>query len=166
MNEGFVIRRAEFADAPVIAWHRARMFQDMGELPPALFESFRSESERWIGDALKSGEYLGWLASCENSPAVIAGAGVQVRRASPHPLRKSSGEVAIAHGQHAIIVNVFTEPEWRRQGLAARLLQEIIEWARLADIDRLLLHASADGRALYEKLDFVSTNEMRYAGDL
>jgi len=31
---------------------------------------------------------------------------------------------------------------------------------------RLVLHASTEGRALYEQLGFVATNEMRYEGDL
>jgi hypothetical protein len=33
-------------------------------------------------------------------------------------------------------------------------------------VARLVLHASDDGRALYESLGFVATNEMRYAGAL
>ncbi len=33
-----------------------------------------------------------------------------------------------------------------------------------AEVD--VLHASPDGRPLYEPLGFVATNEMRFAGDL
>ena len=37
--------------------------------------------------------------------------------------------------------------------------------ARDEKLDRLLLHASVNGRALYERLGFMATNEMRFAGD-
>jgi GNAT superfamily N-acetyltransferase len=60
---------------------------------------------------------------------------------------------------------VFTEPDWRRQGVAVRLLQTIIAWARAERLDRLVLHASEAGRLLYTGLGFVGTNEMRLAGD-
>jgi GNAT superfamily N-acetyltransferase len=45
------------------------------------------------------------------------------------------------------------------------LLQRIIEWARAERLDRLVLHASEEGRALYERFGFVTSNEMRLAAD-
>ena len=56
-------------------------------------------------------------------------------------------------------------PEWRRQGLARLLTQEIMSWTREQQLDRLVLHASREARPLYERLGFVLTNEMRFAGD-
>jgi uncharacterized protein (DUF1330 family) len=55
---------------------------------------------------------------------------------------------------------------WRRRGVAALLMQHVLAWARHGRLDRLVLHASAEGRRLYEGLGFVATNEMRFAGDL
>ena len=162
MPEPFRIRLATSADAETIAWHRARMFQDMGEVPPNLFETFRAKSRDRLHDALARGEYVGWLAGLENdSDIIVGGAGVHLHRTLPHPLSRS----ALAEGRHGVIVNVFTEPEWRRQGVAEMLLRQIIEWARAERLDRLVLHASEEGRALYERLGFVTSNEMRFAGD-
>jgi len=161
---GFVIRSAFPSDAAVIGWHRARMFQDMGEVPPEMFEPYRAESDRWVASALASGEYLGWLGSPSETPEIIAGgAGVQLRRVPPHLLKTTNGDVRLARGKHAIVLNVFTEPEWRRCGLAALLMREVLAWAQTKQLDRLVLHASAEGRQLYEHLGFVQTNEMRYA---
>ena len=70
----------------------------------------------------------------------------------------------MAEGRHAIIINVFTEPEWRRRGIAKLLLEQIIAWARTERLDRLVLHASDEGRLLYEKMGFVQTSEMRFSG--
>jgi GNAT superfamily N-acetyltransferase len=62
-------------------------------------------------------------------------------------------------------VNVFTEPQWRRRGIAGRLIKEIITWSKDEHLERLLLHASHDGRSVYERLGFIAGNEMRFVGD-
>jgi GNAT superfamily N-acetyltransferase len=49
--------------------------------------------------------------------------------------------------------------EWRRDELATLLMEQIITWAWS---QRLVLHASEEGRARYEKVGFVQTNEMRF----
>jgi GNAT superfamily N-acetyltransferase len=148
-------------DAEIIGWHRARMFGDMGEIPPHLFDQFRATSRDRVRELLISGEYVGWLASPADKPEqIVAGAGAQLRHVLPHP----ADEKTFAEGRQAVIINVFTEPEWRRKGLAALLLGHIIEWSRAQKLDRLLLHASEEGRALYERLGFVTTNEMKFVG--
>jgi GNAT superfamily N-acetyltransferase len=163
LADKFHVRLATIDDADIIAWHRARMFQDMGDLQPHLFEAFRMKSCELLRDVIARAEYVGWLTSLKVAPdTVIAGAGVHLRRVLPHPVESGT---TFAEGHHAIVVNVFTEPEWRRRGLAAMLLKRIIVWARNEKLDRLLLHSSTDGRTLYERLGFVATNEMRFAGD-
>jgi len=162
----FVIRRVSRKDAPVIAYHRARMFHDRGEIPAALFDDFVAASRAWTEKALGSGEYVGWFAVPKAQPdQVVAGAGVQLRQVPPHPCRPSRDD-AFAEGRHAIVLNVFTEPDWRKRGVARLLMDEIVCWARSERLDRLVLHASPQARALYDKMGFVATNEMRFDGDL
>jgi GNAT superfamily N-acetyltransferase len=163
VSDNFQIRLATIADLELISWHRARMFQDMGELPPELFESFRGQSLETLQSMFERGEYVGWLASLENEPEqIVAGAGVQLREVPPHPQTNSNGKIDIVSGRQAIIQNVFTEPEWRRRGLAALLIERIIDWTRKKGIDSVVLHASDVGRALYERLGFIVTTEMRF----
>jgi GNAT superfamily N-acetyltransferase len=166
-SQPFRIRPATIADAAVIGRHRARMFQDMGELPPPAFDPLRAAAERVLTGALARGEYVGWLLTPEGEPGrVVAGAGVQLRDALPHPVDLGGGEVGVAAGHHGIVLNVFTEHAWRRRGLAELLMRHVVEWAREQRLDRLVLHASEEGRALYERLGFVATNEMRFSGSL
>jgi GNAT superfamily N-acetyltransferase len=163
VSDNFQIRLATVADLELISWHRARMFQDMGELPPDLFESFRAQSLETLQRMFDRGEYVGSLASPENEPGqIVAGAGLQLREVPPHPQTNPNGRIDIVSGRQAIIQNVFTEPEWRRRGLAALLIERIIDWTREQGIDSLVLHASDEGRALYERLGFIATTEMRF----
>ena len=161
VSQEFQIRQATPDDAVIIGWHRARMFQDMGLVPDKLFESFRTKALDRLGKALASGAYYGWLVSQRNLPQkIIAGAGVIIREVPPFPIRHKNGEITIAEGRQGLLVNVFTEPEWRRHGLAKLLLNTIIAWSREQNLDGLVLHASDDGRALYEQLGFIATTEM------
>jgi len=162
MPARFDIRLATAADAALIAWHRARMFQDMGQVPAHLFDEFRAQCEERLRAMFEAREYVGWLAQPNDEPnKVVAGAGIQLRMVLPHPFGDLESGFTIADGRQAIIINVFTEPEWRRRGAAHRLLQEIIAWAFEQRLDSLVLHASREGRALYEQLDFKASNEMR-----
>lgn len=69
--------------------------------------------------------------------------------------------MSLAHGREG-----FTEKAWRRRGLARLLMEEVLKGAKTSRIDTLVLHASGDGRPLYEQLGFAQTNEMRYQGVL
>lgn len=161
----FTIRRATPSDADVIAEHRARMFDEMGDVPPGSFETLRNRSRDRLREAISTGEYIGWLAAPAAEPNVIAGgAGVQLRQALPHPLTRGEKWIGIADGRHAVVLNVFTDTRWRRQGVAQLLMEQIIEWSRAENLDRLVLHASEAARTLYEGLGFTTTNEMRFTG--
>ena len=165
MSDAFDIRPATLADLELISWHRARMFQDMGELPPELFETFRRQSRDKLHHMFERGHYIGWVVSLADEPErIVAGAGVQLREVPPHPQTNANGKIDIVSGRQAIIQNVFTEPEWRRRGLAGLLINRIIDWSREEGVDSLVLHASDEGRALYERLGFIATSEMRFSG--
>ena len=160
-SDSFEIRRATLRDADFIAWHRARMFQDMGDVSGDAFDILRTKSRTRLEQWLDSGGYIGWLATPADKPeTIIGGAGVQLQPILPRPVDTS----IIGEGRQATIVNVFTEPQWRRHGIASLLVKEIVNWSKDQRIDRLLLHASDEGRSLYEKLGFVASNEMRLSG--
>ena len=165
MASTFVIRPATLDDLSTIAAHRASMFTDMGQLPDALRAALVEQSVAYLREAIPAGEYFGWLASPGRSDQTVGGAGVQLRRTLPHPLTRD-GQTRIAAGRQAVVLNVYTESAWRRRGVAELLMRHVIEWARNADLDTLVLHASDDGRHLYERLGFAQTNEMRFTAAL
>jgi GNAT superfamily N-acetyltransferase len=56
---------------------------------------------------------------------------------------------------------MFTEPEYRRRGLARLLLEEMVKWCRRESFPVVTLHASDEGRPVYTAMGFVPSNEMR-----
>jgi GNAT superfamily N-acetyltransferase len=134
------------------------MFRDMGDVPDELYPELVDASRAWFERAVPTGEYMAWLASPAGSDEVVAGAGVHLRTVIPRPRARREVEM----GPQGLIVNVFTERPWRRRGLGDRLMREL--WARANGVVSLVLHASAEGRPLYERLGFEQSNEMKYVG--
>ena len=162
MTDNFRIRRATVQDAGIVAWHRARMFQDMGEVSGDAFELLRAKARARLKEWLDSGDYVGWLATPADQPEmVVGGAGVQLQPILPRPIDAST----VGEGRQGTVVNVFTEPQWRRRGVAGLLIKEIINWSKDEHLERLLLHASDEGRSVYERLGFITGNEMRFVDD-
>jgi GNAT superfamily N-acetyltransferase len=161
--ELFAVRQAITTDIPVIARHRASMFRDMGQLAAHLVEPLERATASYLTDALPRGEYLGWVAENEGPAATaIGGAGVQLRPILPRP-RPGSDDLEL--GPEAIVLNVYVEPAWRRCGVGDALMRAVLDALADRGIQRVVLHASNDGRRLYERLGFAATNEMRLIQD-
>jgi GNAT superfamily N-acetyltransferase len=64
-----------------------------------------------------------------------------------------------------VILNVYTERELRKRGIARQVMLAILAWVKERGFRSVNLHASDEGRALYEKLGFSATNEMRLKFD-
>ena len=137
------------------------MFQDTGDVSGDPFEILRAKARTRLEQWIDNRNYIGLLTTSVDEPeTIVAGAGVQLQPILPRPLDVST----IGEGRQGTIVNVFTEPQWRRRGIASRLVKEIIAWSKNEGLDRLLLHASDDGRSVYERLGFIAGNEMYFAG--
>jgi GNAT superfamily N-acetyltransferase len=158
----YTVRQTTISDVSTIAEHRVAMFSDMGQVPTALLaEQLLIASIAAISELLRDGRYVGWLAVDEND-RVIAGAGAHIKSQLPrisHAGRRVSG------GPVPLVVNVYTDPQWRRQGIARALMKELMHWALARGCDRVVLHASDEGRPLYASLGFIPTNEMRWTDD-
>jgi GNAT superfamily N-acetyltransferase len=128
------------------------MFRDMGEGTVEQLDRMVEVARPWVARALADGSYRHWLA-IDSSGAVAGGGGVLL---SPWPANPHDPCT-----ERAVILNVYTEVEFRRRGIAERVMQTMLVWIKTYSLRSVNLHASEEGRALYEKLGFVQTNEMR-----
>ncbi len=144
-------RTATVDDAALIASHRRGMFASMGGFDVELLDRVGRASEPWIARMIAEGKYIGWITTDEGRP--IASAGLLILDWPPHPF-DPDGET------RGYLLNVFVEAEYRRRGLARALLELCLAEALRRSIRVVSLHASAEGRLLYEQLGFRPTNEM------
>jgi GNAT superfamily N-acetyltransferase len=145
------IRRATVFDAAVIARHRAAMFYEMKCVNEIESASIISASIPQLSEMLTDGDYAGWLVELDEK--VIAGGGVMIRRLLPRP-------GSLQGGEEAYIMNIYTELEHRRRGLARKIMETILEWCSERDFARVTLHPSDEGESLYLNLGFERTKEM------
>ena len=149
-------RLAKLDDAGIIAGHRHRMFLDIGKHDPQKLDVMTNAYRPWLESKMAAGEYLGWLAMASDG-TVAAGLGLWLMDWPPHVI--GSG---LRRGN---IINVYTEAAHRRRGLARLLLNTALDWCRANRVDVIILHASKEGRHLYESAGFEPTNEMRLVLD-
>ncbi len=145
------IARATPDDVETITAQRRGMFFDMGYRDGALLDGMCADFRHWVRPRLASGEYLAWFAIQNGEPA--SGLGLWLMDWPPHVIGPGS--------PRGNILNVYTRPESRRQGMARALMGVAIEWCNANRVATIVLHASSEGKALYEAFGFKPTNEMR-----
>ena len=62
-------------------------------------------------------------------------------------------------GKRAHLMNVYTNPAYRRQGLARDMVQMLIDLAESMGVTEISLDATESGRPLYESLGFGTNHE-------
>ncbi|HWZ59701.1 MAG TPA: GNAT family N-acetyltransferase [Gemmatimonadaceae bacterium] len=123
-------------------------------------EELTVRSVTFFETALTDGAYVAWVAAPLEQPTLlVAGGGAQRRKLLPRPDHAHPDRVV---DEEALIVNIYTDPAWRRRGIAVLVMHAILGWTQAEGITRVVLHASAAGRSMYERLGFVANNEMRY----
>jgi GNAT superfamily N-acetyltransferase len=105
----------------------------------------------WLRQAMPEDVFRAWLAFDSDRP--IAGGAVLITSWPAHPYDLEC--------RRATILNVYTDPQYRRRGIARQLIETIVAWCKQQGFARVTLHASDDGRHLYESLGFEPGNEMR-----
>lgn len=140
------IRRATVADLPTLVELRLALFRAMGVagdtpdggvLAVALADYFAT--------ALPAGRFRAWLA-CEPDGAVIGCGGLVFAQKPPAPGNCS--------GREAYVMNMYTIPAWRGRGVAGQILGQILGFVRDSGVTSVRLHATAQGRPIYECAGF------------
>lgn len=148
----FAIRAATFDDIPVLLRHRRMMWWDMGRHDEEVLSLMEAAAREYFVDAVPKGTYRAFLA-LNDTGSVVGGGGIVI---SPWP-----GVFRQRAPQRAMILNVYVERDYRRRGVAKSLMETMIAWCREQKFAVIGLHATEEGRPLYEKLGFRPTNEMR-----
>ena len=148
---GVSIRQATADDISEILRQRRGMYEDMDYRDANALAAMLATTEPYIAKALANGSFRGWMASAEGR--IVGGGAIVI---SPWPSHPYDGQC-----RRATILNVYTYPEFRRRGVARQLMHTMFEWCRKEKFSAVFLHASPDGRPLYEALGFKPTNEMK-----
>lgn len=145
------IREALPEDIPEILRQRRAMYEDMNYKDAGALDAMAKLSAEWLANHIADGSFRAWLACDADCP--VAGGAVIITPWLAHPYDLEC--------RRATLLNVYTNPEYRRRGIARKIMQTMIDWCKREGLARVTLHASEDGRHLYESLGFEASNEMR-----
>ena len=98
---------------------------------------------------METGEHIAYLIYDNNK--FIGAGGVSFYQVMPTYHNPS--------GKKAYIMNMYTTPEYRRQGIAFHTLDLLVKDAKEQGVSQIALEATDMGRPLYEKYGFVKMED-------
>lgn len=147
-----MVRAATPEDIDVLVHQRHMMFEHMRPVTPKEHRAGDRAYRLWALRQMKKGRFRGIFISDGNG-RVAAGGCVWLRERQPSPSSAARLE--------PYLLSMYTEPEFRRKGLASVVVKEAMKWAKAKGYPRMRLHASELGRGVYEKLGWERSWEMR-----
>lgn len=122
----------------------AYLTEMQGEQSDEYHQKLRDELNAYFTEALAENRFFAYLAELKGE---ILSFGAMVIKTIPGDFNQSS----YLEGD---ILNMFTIPVARRNGISAMILQQLINEARNRGISKIALHTSKDGEKLYRKFGF------------
>jgi GNAT superfamily N-acetyltransferase len=143
--ENVTVRLVEEKDIPVMTAHRLAYLVEMqGEREPEYLQHLERELAEYFRAHIQSGSFFALVAESDDQ---ILGYGAMVLRSIPGDLNKPS----YLEGD---ILNMYTLPHARRQGVGKLILEALLEKARSMGMSKIGLHTSKDGEHLYRSFGF------------
>ena len=139
------IRKATVDDIETLVKIRLDYLRhDFGGIAPEHESAIKKQLPDYFYRHIITGDFIAMLASINSKVCASAFMVITEKPANQ----------AFINGMTATILNVLTYREYRRQGIATRVMRSIIEEAKKADVTAIDLLATDNGRSLYERLGF------------
>src|SRR5271155_465969 len=135
----------------VLSGHRNAMFEEYAPLTPEERAAAIDAYPAWAREMMKRRLFHGYVVETSGGKVVASGC-VWVREQQP-----SRGRPATLI---PYVMSIYTEPKFRRKGLASMIMLETMDWSRKHGYRKMLLHASLVGRKVYLQLGWKRTWEM------
>lgn len=143
-------KRATIEDIEILTKTRIEVLRAANKLTDEIdMSEVERQSYEYYVKALKDGTHTAYLVF-DNERFVGAG-GVSYFRVMPTYHNPS--------GEKAYIMNMYTNPEYRRRGIAFETLRLLVADAKARGVSAISLEATEMGRPLYEKFGFINMNK-------
>ena len=151
MDSRLQIRMANQDDLAQLADLRWRARLEGGEENPAIsFDEFKKECIRLMRNWMRAGTHTLWIATIDD--LIVSHIAVHRVDLLPRPIK--------IQDQFGVITENYTRPTFRNQGIGSRLMGRVIEWAREADCELLIVYPSHRARPFYARAGFSDDSEV------
>ena len=128
------------------------MWRDIHPEFGAMVDESEALTRKWVRRKFAEGKLIGFIA--KTAGGKVAGSGcIWLRDEQPRPTNPRQ--------EVPYLLSMYTEPSFRRKGVARMIVSRALKWCKDHEYDRVNLHASTQGKPLYESFGFESTTEMR-----
>lgn len=150
MLERFEYKRATMEDIDELVRTRIIVLRAANKLSDDVdMSTVEKESYAYYKHALETGEHIAYLVY-DNGKFIGTG-GVSFYQVMPTYHNST--------GKKAYIMNMYTAPEYRRQGIAFHTLELLVKDAKEQGMLQIALEATDMGRLLYERYGFVKMED-------
>ncbi|MEL7601982.1 MAG: GNAT family N-acetyltransferase [Bacillota bacterium] len=145
-----VYKKATLDDLDALVKMRIKVLRTANGLSDLVdMSQVESESRYYYQRGLQEGGHVAYLVY--DRDAVIGAGGVSFYQVMPTYCNPS--------GKKAYLMNLYTEPDYRRKGIAWQTLDLLVHEARERGVDFITLDTTKMGRPLYEKYGFISMQD-------
>lgn len=145
------IRKAGLRDIDLLMEWRMRVLHEVFTIPnDQPTEELEQANRLYYQSTLGTDGHIACFAYIENE--IIGCGGICVYQEMPSPDNPS--------GQCAYLMNIYTRPKYRRQGVGKDIVNWLLNQALKAGIAKIYLETSEAGKMLYEKIGFINMSDM------
>lgn len=144
-----VYKRAGIEDIELLVETRIEVLRAANRLGAAADMSLvEQQSREYYEESLRTETHIAYLVF--DGGKFVGAGGVSFFRIMPTYHNPT--------GRKAYIMNMYTNPDYRRKGIAYHTLELLVEEAKKKDVAHISLEATDMGRPLYERYGFVKMN--------
>ena len=116
-------------------------------------ETLYSNTLAFFKKNIENGNHVAF--ACEHDGNIIATSGLTLFEMPPTS--------KLPNGKVAKLMNMYTVPKYRKMGVAEKMLEFVVEYAKNHSYNKIMLNSSPMGKHLYEKFGFtIIENEYEY----
>lgn len=143
-------RKASIVDLEILTETRIEVLRAANKLSADVdMSEVTRQSREYYRNALENDTHLAYLIFDEDT--FVGAGGISYFQVMPTYHNPT--------GKKAYIMNMYTNPDYRRQGIAFKTLELLVADARERGVTAISLEATDMGRPLYKKYGFIKMND-------
>ncbi|MGN0404991.1 MAG: GNAT family N-acetyltransferase [Bariatricus sp.] len=150
-----IYKKATIEDIEILTKTRIEVLRAANQLSADIdMTEVEKQSYEYYSKALREGAHTAYLVFDDTK--FIGAGGISYYRVMPTYHNPS--------GNKAYVMNMYTDPDYRRKGIAYKTLDLLVSDAKSRGVNVISLEATDMGRPLYEKYGFVKMNDEMILG--
>lgn len=150
-------RKANIEDIPLLLKYRIDLLREsVGEGDTSQWDFVKKQIKQYYNKAMRENTHIAYLAF--DGEICVGTGGVCFYQILPTYFKPT--------GKKAYIINMYTVPKYRKQGIATQILNLLIKESLSRQATYISLEATDMGKTLYEKCGFgLLHSEMQYINE-